>query len=81
MKVGLLVWARGTADSNFLSTARLTGAVDVRCELLARQQLQPLSAESGTDSLSPVPVMQTWALWLVGLAGLGLRRRDTPREP
>jgi MYXO-CTERM domain-containing protein len=74
VKAGLLAWAYGTADSNFLSTARLSGV------LLFDGFRQPitdfsLSAASGTDYLAaPIPEPQTWALWLMGLAGLaGLR--------
>lgn len=76
LKVGLLAWAYGTADSNFLSTARLSGVS------LFDANRQPvtafsLSAASGTDYLaSPVPEPKTWALWLLGSTGIAwLSRR------
>ena len=77
IKVGLMAWAYGTADSNFLSTARLTG---VSLFDASRQPITnfSLSAASGTDYLAAVvPEPQTWALWLVGLTAvvwLGRRR-------
>jgi len=58
VKVGLLVWACGTADSNFLSTSRLTELSTFDANHLPVTSFS-LSAESGTDSLSPVPVMLT----------------------
>lgn len=62
LKIGLLAWAYGTADSNFLNTARLTG---VSLFDASRQPVTnfSLSAASGTDYLAaPVPEPQTWAL-------------------
>lgn len=77
LKVGLLAWAYGSADSNFLSTARLSG---VSLFDANRQPVNTfsLSAASGTDYLAtPVPEPKTWALWLMGLAGLAwLGRRQ-----
>ena len=72
LKVGLVAWAYGTADSNFLSTARLTGVLlyDANRNLVSQFSL---SAASGTDYVTAVPEPQTWALWLLGLAGLGVR--------
>ncbi len=72
LKVGLVAWAYGTADSNFLSTARLTGLTlyDANHNLVSEFSL---SAASGTHYVSAVPEPQTWALWLLGLALVGGR--------
>jgi hypothetical protein len=72
VKAGLVAWAYGTADSNFLSTARLTGLTlyDANHDLVSEFSL---SATSGTDYIGAVPEPQTWALWLFGLALLGGR--------
>jgi len=72
VKVGLVAWAYGTADSNFLSTAKLTGLTlyDANHNLVSNFSL---SAASGTDYISAVPEPQTWALWLLGLALIGGR--------
>ena len=70
VKVGLVAWAYGTSDSNFLSTARLTGMTlyDANHNLVSAFNL---SAASGTDYVSAVPEPQTWLLWLLGLAWVG----------
>jgi len=70
--VGLVAWAYGTADSNFLSTAKLTGLTlhDANHNLVSEFSL---NAASGTNYVSAVPEPQTWALWLLGLALLGGR--------
>ena len=84
IKVGLMAWAYGSADSNFLSTARLTGLSMFDAN---RQPVTnfSLSAASGTDYLAaPIPEPQTWVLWLLGLTGLarlGRRRRETGVDP
>lgn len=70
--VGLVAWAYGTADSNFLSTAKLTGLTlyDANHNLLSEFSL---STASGTNYVTAVPEPQTWALSLLGLALLGGR--------
>jgi len=72
VEVGLVAWAYGTADSNFLSTAKLTGLTlyDENHNLVSEFSL---SAVSGTNYVNAVPEPQTWALWLLGLTLLGGR--------
>jgi len=69
-KLGLMAFAYGTADTNFLSTARLTGLLAFDAN---RQPITDfsLNAASGTDYLAaPIPEPTTWAMCLMGLAGL-----------
>lgn len=74
LEVGLLAWAYGSADSSFLTTARLAGF-----ELFDAQHAPVavfgLSAASGTDYVNAVPEPQSWLLWLGGLALLGFAWR------
>lgn len=75
VKVGLLAWAYGSADSNFLSTARLSG-VSLFDGFHQPVNTFGLSAASGTDYLaSPVPEPKIWALWLMGLTTMVWRGR------
>jgi hypothetical protein len=73
VKVGLLAWADGQADSDFLSTATLTGI-----ELFDAQHGQvtqfSLTSASGTNYLNPVPEPTTLVVMLSGVALLGYRR-------
>lgn len=70
IKVGLLAWAYGTADSNFLTTAKLTGL-----ELFDANHKQVtqfnLSSASGTNYISAVPIPQAMVLMMSGLGLLG----------
>ncbi len=70
LKLGLVAWAYGTADSDFLSTARLTGLTlyDANHTLVSDFNL---SAASGTLYASAVPEVPMGLLWLFGLAGVG----------
>ena len=76
VEVGLLAWAYGSADSSFLSSARLVGF-----EMFDAQHAPVASfginALSGTDYINAVPEPQTWAMLLTGLVGVGgvVRRR------
>jgi hypothetical protein len=76
VKVGLLAWAYGTADADFLSTARLTGVELFDANHVAVTQFSLVSA-SGHDYLNPVPEPETGVLMLAGLSALaaGIRRR------
>jgi hypothetical protein len=77
VKVGLLAWAYGTADSNFLTTAKLTGL-----ELFDANHIQVtqfnLSSVSGTNYISAVPIPQTMVLMMsgIGLFGFCARRKS-----
>lgn len=81
VEVGLLAWAYGSADSSFLSTARLTGF-----ELFDAAHVPVttfgISAASGTDYINAVPESQSWVMLLAGLVCIGgvARRRALARE-
>ena len=74
VKVGLLAWSYGTADSSFLSTARLSGVELFNANGLRVDDFS-LRAASGTDYVSAVPEPGSWALLLVGLGTVALRAR------
>jgi len=82
LKVGLLAWAYGTADSSFLSTAELTGL-----ELFDAGHNPvttfSITAASGTHYAAAVPEPSTVVLMLAGLAGLMWRkaRSNTSAPP
>ena len=69
VSVGLLAWAYGTADTNFLTTAKITGL-----ELFDANHVQvtqfSISSVSGTDYAAAVP--EPAAVWLFGFGLLGL---------
>jgi len=75
LKVGLLAWAYGTADADFLTTAELTGL-----ELFDAGHNPvttfSITSASGTDYAASVPEPGTLMLMFAGLVGLaGLARR------
>jgi hypothetical protein len=70
IKVGLLAWAYGTADTNFLTTAKITG-VELFDSNHAPVTQFTLSALSGTDYANPVPEPQDLELMLSGLILIG----------
>lgn len=77
LNVGLLAQTAHTSDASFLSTARL---VDIQLFDAAHQRISDftLSAASGTDYLAAtVPEPPAWVLWVLGLLGAALRRRQT----
>jgi hypothetical protein len=76
LKVGLLAWAYGTADTNFLSTARLTGLELFDADHHAVTTFSITSA-SGTDYASSIPEPSVAALLIGGLLAIGslYRRR------
>lgn len=71
VSVGLLAWAYGTADTNFLTTAKLTGL-----ELFDANHVQvtqfSISSVSGTDYANATTVPEPAAVWLFGSGLLGL---------
>lgn len=76
LKVGLLAQTAHTSDASFLATAKL---VDVQLFDAAHQRITDftLSAASGTDYLAAtVPEPPVRVLWLLGLLGAVLRRRQ-----
>jgi MYXO-CTERM domain-containing protein len=78
VSVGLLAWAYGTSDNDFLTTAKLTGF-----EMFDAQQQRVMqfsvSAASGTDYVGVVPEASPQAMLLAGLGALWLvARRRTP---
>lgn len=74
VKVGLMAWAYGTADANFLSTARLTGLTLFDANHTAVNTFS-LTAASGTDYVGAVPEPGSVVLMLAGLGALGWRAR------
>jgi hypothetical protein len=74
VKVGLLAWAYGTADANFLSTARLTGMTFYNASPIAISNFA-LTAASGTDYVNAVPEPASVLLMLAGLGVLVWRVR------
>lgn len=74
VKVGLMAWAYGTADANFLSTARLTGLTLFDANHTAVDTFS-LTAASGTDYINAVPEPGSVVLMLAGLGALGWRTR------
>ncbi len=72
LKVGLLAWSYGTADSQFLNTATLSGFEFFDAKGVAVNDFS-LSSASGTDYLDPVPEPSAAALLLVGIALLARR--------
>ena len=78
VKVGLLAWAYGTADDQFLNTATLSGFEFFDANGVAVSDFS-LSSASGTDYLNPVPEPGTAALLLVGIALIAWGRLSTRR--
>jgi len=80
LKVGLLTWAYGTADTNFLTTAKITGL-----ELFDANHVQvtqfSLSSASGTNYINAVPIPQSMALMMSGLGLLGFSARRKNSSP
>lgn len=73
LKVGLLAWSYGTADSQFLNTATLSGFEFFDADGVAVNDFS-LSSASGTDYLNPVPEPSAAALLPAGIALLARRR-------
>jgi hypothetical protein len=82
VQVGLLATIYRTADASFMSSAKL---VDIQLFDAAHVRITDfaLTSASGTDYLAPavtpVPEPQTWAMLLLGLTVLTLRRRRKVR--
>ena len=73
LKAGLLAQTAHTSNASFLSTAKL---VDVQLFDAAHQRITDftLGSASGTAYLAPVPEPATWALCLLGLVAVSMRR-------
>ncbi|RZL35125.1 MAG: PEP-CTERM sorting domain-containing protein [Rubrivivax sp.] len=79
VSVGLLSWAYGSADANFLSTAKLTGLTLYDAHHVEVTTFS-LSAASGTAYLAPVPEPAAAALLALGLGALGWLQRAGRRR-
>jgi hypothetical protein len=75
MKVGLMAWAYGTADANFMSTAKLTGMTLFDASHSAVNTFS-LTSASGTDYVNSVPEPASVLLMLAGLAAVVCRSRS-----
>ena len=73
LKAGQIAWAYGTADSAFLTTAKITGLELFDANHNAVTAFSVASA-SGTDYVNSVPEPASVALMLAGFADLVLRR-------
>ncbi len=76
VKVGLLAWAYGTADNEFLNTATLSGFEFFDANGVAVSDFS-LSSASGTDYLHPVPEPTVAALLLLGISLMARGRLST----
>lgn len=65
VSVGLLAWAYGTADTNFLTTAKLTGLELFDANHMPVTQFS-INSVSGTDYSFAAPVPAPAAVWLLG---------------
>jgi hypothetical protein len=74
VKVGLLAWAYGQADANFLSTAKLTGVQLFDANHAPITQFT-LTSASGTNYINAVPEPETYAMLMAGLGLLGFMVR------
>ena len=71
LSVGLIAWAYGTADTNFLTTAKITGLELFNANHEPVTQFT-ISSVSGTDYANPATVPVPAAVWLFGSGLLGL---------
>lgn len=76
VSVGLLAWAYGSADADFLSTAKLTGVTLYDAHHVEVTQFS-LIAASGTAYVGAVPEPASWALLAAGLGAVAWRRRPS----
>ena len=76
VKVGLMAWAYGTADANFMSTAKLTGVTLFDASHAAVNTFS-LTSASGTDYVNSVPEPASALLMLAGLAAVVWCRRSS----
>jgi hypothetical protein len=74
VKVGLLAWAYGTADTDFLSTAKLSGVTLFDANHTAISNFS-LTAASGTDYVNAVPEPASVVLMLAGMCAVAWRAR------